>query len=109
MVFVKTAQLFPIDDESFEFLCGEGGERRCGRLENRFLTQLFGLVYPDLAVSRDFRETFGCVLGFKGRMVREPGANDNGNRFTITRQIEPTTSSLVIKLSEHSQRNVEEE
>ena len=53
--------------DKFEFLCGERSERRCGRLENWvFLTPpLFELVYPDLAVSRDFREAFACLLHFE--------------------------------------------
>ena len=99
------AQLGPVGDKSFEFLCGEISERRRGRLENRvFLTQFFELIYSYLAVLRGFKETFGCMLHFEGRIIREPGANDNG------KMLHPKADQTDnIKFSEHSQQSVEGE
>ena len=45
----------------------------------------------------------------EGRIVREPGANDNGKMFTIPRQTKPTTSNPRNTLSKTSKGSEEKE
>ena len=87
-------QFCSVSDEGLEFFRGEGGERRRGRLENRvFVTQLFELIYPHLAVLRDLIEAFACLLRFEGVIVRLSEVTGDEKVLTIPRRMKPTTSS----------------